>query len=173
MKLKTWLQKLGLALATAGLLVPNVGVAADSSSQAPARQSASAVKVVDVSLTEGGRLQGQVVNGNGVAQASTPVVIQQGQESVAKVTTDKNGSFAVDGLKGGVYVVSTEKGSGVVRAWSPRTAPPSAVKEILLIQGNPSVRAQGVVQRFGVGAIVVGTIAATVIAVSIDHNSSS
>jgi hypothetical protein len=42
----------------------------------------------------------------------------------------------------------------------------------MLVPNSQAVRGQ-IVDRFGVGAIVVGTIAATIIAVSIDHSTAS
>ena len=174
MKSIRFVQKLSVALATVGMLAPNIGIALGAQPQPASQQSsAAAVKVVDVALRDGGVLQGQVVDGQGAAKANTPVTVHQGKDAIATVTTDKNGDFAVKGMRGGVYVVSTQDVSGVVRAWSPQTAPPSAVKGILLVPNTQALRAQGVVDRFGVGDIVVGTIAATIIAVSIDHSSAS
>lgn len=171
MKPVKFLQKISVALATIGMLVPNVGIAFGAESQSSSRPSAA---IVDVSLVDGGVLQGQVVDGNGVVQANAPVTVHQGKNAIATATTNKNGEFAVKGLKGGMYVVSTTGAAGVVRAWAPRTAPPSAVKGILLVPGDQAVRAQlGLADNWGTGAIVVGAIAATVIVVSIDHSSGS
>lgn len=177
MKPVKFLQKMSVALATVGLLVPHVGTAVGAESQTLTKQSATpaSVKIIDVSLTNGGVLQGQVVNGQGVVQANTSVVVQQGKDTVATATTNKDGEFAVQGLKGGVYVVSSNGAAGVVRAWAPETAPPSAVKGVLLVPGEQIDRAQlnGFVNRWGVGAVVVAVIIGTIIAVSIDHSSGS
>jgi hypothetical protein len=172
MKSIRFVQKLSVALATVGMLVPNVGVAVGAQTQPVSHQGSSAVRVVDVALVDGGTLNGQVVDGQGAPKANAPVTIHQGKDAIATVVTDKNGDFAVKNMKGGMYVVSTQNVSGVVRAWSPQTAPPSAVKGVLLVPNSQAVRGQ-IVDRFGVGAIVVGTIAATIIAVSIDHSSAS
>ena len=172
MKSIRFVRKLSVALATVGLLVPNVGVAIGAQSQPASQQGSSAVKVVDVALVDGGVLNGQVVDGQGAPKANAPVSVHQGKDEVATVVTDKNGDFSVKNMKGGTYVVSTQNVSGVVRAWAPQTAPPSAVKGILLVPNSQAVRGQ-IAGRFGVGAIVIGTIAATIIAVSIDHSSGS
>jgi hypothetical protein len=172
MKSIRFVQKLSVALATVGILVPNAGVAVGAQTQPASQQRSAAVRVVDVALVDGGVLNGQVVDGQGAPKPNASVTVHQGKDAIATVTTDKNGDFAVKGMKGGMYVVSTQNVSGVVRAWSPETAPPSAVKGVLLVPNSQAVRGQ-VIDRFGVGAIVVGTIAATIIAVSVDHNSAS
>jgi len=174
MKLIKIFRALSVALATIGLLVPNVVVGAETQ---PAQVKKAAL-IIDVSLIDGSSLQGQVVNPQGRALANTAVSIRQGQNEVAKATTDKNGEFSVKGLKGGVYVVSTTGATGVVRAWAPRTAPPSAVKGVLLVTQSNSVLAQdgeedGLFGGLGVGALVVLGIAGVVIAVAADHNTAS
>ncbi|HVT26684.1 MAG TPA: carboxypeptidase-like regulatory domain-containing protein [Lacipirellulaceae bacterium] len=98
----------------------------------------------DVALRAGGLLVGQVVDQQGVAKAGMPVSIQFAGKEVAKTTTDKNGVFAAQGLRGGQYQLVTPTGGTVCRLWAPNTAPPSARPAALVVSGNQVVRGQGV-----------------------------
>lgn len=167
MKLTKYLKGFCVGLATVGMLLPNVATA----NQTVAAQSAT--KVLDVSLTQGGVLKGQVLNQKGQPIAHTSVTLQQGNKDVAKATTDAQGQFAVQGLKGGVYAISTEGTTGVLRAWSDQTAPPSSVASVLLVPQDQTTRAQGGNGGHSVGGLLVLGFAAAVIAVAIDHNSAS
>ncbi|MGE0759153.1 MAG: hypothetical protein AB7F89_26770 [Pirellulaceae bacterium] len=173
MKLVRITQNLCAAVATVGLLLPHtMAVGSEIRGAAPAQTAAP--RIVDVSLAEGGVLQGQVLNVSGTAQAGSEVKILRGQEVVARTTTDQQGAFSVSGIKGGVYLVSTAGSTGVVRAWAPRTAPPSAVQGILLVPDNEAVRAQlgngGFINQYGGAAIILGGLIATVVWVAVEHN---
>lgn len=170
MKIFKHVKRICVGLATVGLLLPNTAVVNGAEQQVAAKPAAS---VVDVSLIEGGVLQGQVVSPQGQVITNAPVVLQQGNHEVAQATTDKDGRFALKGVKGGVYVVSTTGAVGVVRAWTPRTAPPSSVNGLLLVPGDLTARAQLGPNNGGLGALVVLGLVGTVLAVSLDHNSSS
>ena len=171
MKFTKYLHGVCVGLATVGVVLPNTTTYA-AEKQVSSKASTA---IIDVSLVDGGVLQGQVITAQGQALANAPVVVHQGKTELGTTNTDKNGKFALQGLKGGVYVVSTKGASGVVRAWTPRTAPPSSVQAVLLVPQTETARAQYEEEgtNWGLGALVVGGIAATVIAVSIDHNSAS
>jgi hypothetical protein len=169
MKSIRFVQRLTVALAAAGLLTPNCGAWEATRMQSP---TSTSPRIADVSLVEDGILQGQVVNGNGVAQAHVPVTVAHGNDVVATATTNQNGQFAVHGMKGGVYVVSAQGSAGVIRAWAPRTAPPSAVNGILLVPGDQAVRGQlgGFVDQYGGAALIIGGMLVAVIWVVAEHN---
>lgn len=175
MKITKYVKGLCVGLATFGLVVPNLGVAIGAETPQAARPATASV--IDVSLMEGSVLQGQVMSPQGQVVANAPVVLHHGQNEVAKTTTNSNGEFALRGVKGGVYVVSTDGAAGVVRAWTPRSAPPSSVKGVLLVPQDSTSRAQlgngPILSNFGVGAIILGGVLATVLVVSIDHNNAS
>ncbi len=115
MKIARLVRGVALSLAALGVCVPQIAFAVEP---APA--------ILDVALADGGVLHGQVLNTQGVGAAGMPVYIRAQERDVAAVTTAANGAFSVQGLKGGVYQVSTLQGHGVYRLWSPGTAPPAA-----------------------------------------------
>jgi hypothetical protein len=97
----------------------------------------------DVALRSGGLLLGQVVDQQGVAKAGMPVSIQFAGKEVVSTTTDVNGVFAAQGLRGGAYQVVTPQSANAYRLWAADTAPPSARPAALVVSGNEVVRGQG------------------------------
>jgi hypothetical protein len=96
----------------------------------------------DVALRPGGLLVGQVVDAQGVAQAATAVSVQQGTQEVVRTTTDQDGIFAAQGLRGGQYQIVTTSGQSFCRLWAPNTAPPSAQDAVVVVTGQDVVRGQ-------------------------------
>jgi Carboxypeptidase regulatory-like domain len=96
----------------------------------------------DVALRSGGLLVGQVVDSQGVAKSGTMVSIRQGQQEVVRTTTDENGVFAAQGLRGGHYQLLTQEGGSDCRLWAADTAPPAARPAALIVSGNDVVRGQ-------------------------------
>jgi hypothetical protein len=96
----------------------------------------------DVALRPGGILVGQVVDQQGIAKAGTEVSIRFAEHEVVRTTTDLNGVFAAQGLRGGQYQLLTEDGVSVCRLWAPDTAPPAARPAALVVSGNTAVRGQ-------------------------------
>ena len=120
------------AVACLGMMLP-----------APALAVGPAANVgTDVALRAGGMLVGQVVDPQGVAKAAAPVSIRYGQHEVVQTTTDANGVFAAQGLRGGQYQLVTENGVSVCRLWAVDTAPPAARPAALLVCGDQAVRGQ-------------------------------
>jgi hypothetical protein len=96
----------------------------------------------DVALRSGGLLVGQVVDSQGVLKAGTAVSIRQGEHEVVRTTTDENGMFAAQGLRGGQYQLLTQDGSSAYRLWAADTAPPSARPAALIVSGKDVIRGQ-------------------------------
>jgi hypothetical protein len=96
----------------------------------------------DVALRPGGLLVGQVVDQQGTAKAGAVVSVKYAEHEVVRTTTDANGVFAAQGLRGGQYQLETEDGISVCRLWAPNTAPPSARPAALVVSGNHAVRGQ-------------------------------
>ena len=124
-------QRLAAALAWIGMIVPQTAFAVSP-----------VVQANDVAIRPGGLVVGQVVDAQGVAQAATVVSIQQDQQEVVRTTTDQNGVFAAQGLRGGQYLIVTEQGQGLYRLWAPNTAPPSAQQTAVVVTSPDVMRGQ-------------------------------
>ena len=134
-----WMERLrGLVVAAAavGMILPQFAYAASAGQ--PARPMPATVR--DVALQDGGRLTGQVLDAAGAPVAATQVAVVDQGGAAATALTGEDGRFAVSGLKAGVYQVATAKGVTVCRLWAPRTAPPSAQGDALVVNGDTVVR---------------------------------
>lgn len=96
----------------------------------------------DISLREGGLLVGQVVDARGAAIDGTPVAVKQFGKEVAATRTDKNGVFAVKGLRGGEYQLIASGGQVTYRLWAAGTAPPKASSGALVVTGDTVLSGQ-------------------------------
>jgi hypothetical protein len=85
---------------------------------------------------------GKVVNAQGAPLTKVAVSLQQAGHEVATTTTDAEGVFAVQGLRGGVYQVVSEGGVVSYRLWAPNTAPPAANQSALIVTGSDIVSGQ-------------------------------
>lgn len=170
---KKVIRRLASVLACAGLIsaqLPQVAHAVQ-----PPLPTANAVTTVnqtapvqsqDVGLADGGTLRGVVVDNAGKIQPNTKVRIGNKDIQFAMVETDVNGEFTVQGLSGGVYQIETLQGGGVYRLWAPRTAPPAALKSVMIVQGDQVVRgANGQLLTWLGNPWVLGAVVATAIAV--------
>ena len=163
-------QKLAVLVACVGMALPQSALAA-----AP-----QAIKVADVALQEGGVFVGKVVNAHGKPIAKTKVSIQQQDKIVANAVTDKQGSFAVEGLRGGHYLVVADGGMVAYRMWAPETAPPAANTSALVVTGQEIVNgnhrggfANFVKQRPMLVAAGIATAIAVPLAVADDDDDNS
>lgn len=116
--------------------------------QAPAPQagrSAEAsppqMQTVDVALDAQRRLSGQVVDVAGNPATQTAVTLLNGKQQL-HATTDAQGQFEIDGVRGGAYLARVGNQWKQVRAWAPGTAPPSANKGLMMVHGDQVVRGQ-------------------------------
>ncbi len=135
MKAKRVVKGVLVSLAVVGFCLPQTALAAGASvGRAPI--------VVDVALTDGGVLYGQVVDPQGSALVKVPVLLRDRDRELARAVTDKNGYFAVRGLRGGVYQLATVGGQGMFRLWKPGSAPPASEQGALLIVQGDTVRGQ-------------------------------
>jgi hypothetical protein len=119
------------AIACVGLVLPQ-GILAAQPTAGP----------TDVALRSGGMLVGQVVDAQGAVQAGKLVSIQYGEQEVARTTTDANGVFAAQGLRGGQYHVVADNGDGHFRLWADNTAPPAATDSVVVVADPNVVRGQ-------------------------------
>lgn len=130
----------------------------------------------DVKLSKEGVLVGQVIDAQGKGVAGKPVAVHYQNSLVALPTTDKNGYFALKGVRPGVYQIASMKGISYYRVWAEGTAPPKVAAGALLVESDKVIRGQTnyppvPVRYFTVNPYVVGLVA-TAIAVPVAiHNS--
>ncbi len=134
--------------------------------------------MTDVALSDGGTLQGQVVDLQNMGQAGVPIVIRYQNRDVVKTVTNTNGQFAAQDLRGGVYNIATAQGENTFRLWAPRTAPPAAKQSAIVYVQNGGLGGGG----GGLKAILghplvlpaaIATAIAVPIAVSASHQPAS
>jgi hypothetical protein len=156
-----------VSLATLGLCLPPSAFASEVSQP----------KAVDVALSDGGVLVGQIVDAQGAGVGKTAVVVQYQGKDVASPQTSKEGYFAVKGLRPGVYQLASAQNQGTYRLWATGTAPPTAQKGALLVAGDGVTRGQlgaGGLKTFLANPLVIAGIVATAVAVPVGlHNSGS
>jgi hypothetical protein len=146
-----------VALASIGMLLPQLALGVETARPNP---NALSTAVRDVALQEDGVLKGQVLDKQGAPLAGIPVVVARQGKQIAKTETAADGSFAVSGLNGGVYEIITARGNAVYRLWAPRTAPPAATAQALIVSGDTVVRgAMGGSLVWILGGIVAAAIA--------------
>ena len=153
----------------AGLLLPGSWASGAEPESKPARTSKAAVQqgpVQDVALSGDGVLEGMVIGAAGTPIASAPVLVAQEGNHVATSKSGKDGHFSVPGLRGGVYQVSSARGTGLFRVWTQDSAPPAA-RQLATVVAEPNVvRGQmPLSQLFRTDMVVIGTIIAAGIAI--------
>ncbi len=169
------------ALACINLLIPlqtlsAADAAANGARTAPSTpaQSAAAAKLVarDVSLGTGNDLRGQLVDKNGAVVAKRIVVAVHADKSSLQTVSDSEGRFRFTNAKPGTYQVASERSYQLCRCWAAKTAPPSAAREVLLVEGDLTLRGQRPVGELLSGPVLIGLIIAAAIIIPIAvHNS--
>lgn len=122
-----------IAMAAIGLCLPSAALSATT---------VASPSVEDVALLDGNVLVGQLVDANGGNVGEVPVLLQQQNQTIVALKTNKDGVFAAKGVPAGVYRLATDNTQGIYRLWAPKTAPPSAQKGALLVSGDQVVRGQ-------------------------------
>ena len=125
-------KKVAVLLACVGMLA--------SPLQAAHPRNGAANLIPDVALQNGGVIDGVFVSPNGHKRGGSIVRVISRGELKAQTTTDKNGRFRVENLRGGIYQFQTEKGVSTVRVWTVQAAPPSAARQLLIVDQGDVVR---------------------------------
>jgi hypothetical protein len=172
---RTSLQKLRFVLAGIASftwLLPLQAVASDPSAM-PRNTAHTTPLIRDVALGPGGRITGQFVNAQGHPQANQLVVLQREGGKVLQLKTDVSGRFALTGMTGGLYQFATVDSGMVCRCWAERTAPPNAIRDVLLVSGEGIQRGQRPISELLFsGPVLVALVIAAAIAIPIAvHNS--
>ena len=131
------------SLVCLGLIVPQTVSAGLLPTPKTARAKPAAPKIPDIALTKDGILRGVIVDRQAGPVAGERVVIRQGRRVVAQTTTDRLGEFRVPKFRSGTYQIQSGKVTRQIRVWAPGTAPKSARKMALLVNGGTVTRAQG------------------------------
>ena len=151
MRTTNLLRTVAFTLATCGMLFPQYqAVAADAALPTPVK---SAPAVLDVALDAEGKLNGQVVNPEGVPIADASVMLHRDAKEVALAKTNEAGYFTVANLRGGNYQLTSGETGGVYRVWTADSAPPAARSGVLIVQGQNIARGQN-----GGGGVNRGTL---------------
>ena len=171
--MRTWtsLQTVAVLLATFALVIPSGVFAVGDVTQAPVTipqtdqsdNGAVTDKIVDVSLGYDGALRGQLLDGNGQAVAGTTIALVQLNRVTAITRTDKAGRYAFENVRSGSYLLQSPSASRMCRVWTTNTAPPNAIPQALLVEGQSVVR--GNVMAFLGNPWVLGLLAAAAIAI--------
>lgn len=123
-------------LSCLGLLLPQPAMAAAPTSPL------SAVKTTDAMLGPEGKLQGTLVDPQGIAVSNARVIVLQGPNRIADTTTDQHGQFTVGQLRPGTYLVAAAGTVKSLRVWTRDTAPPAATPGVLMVSNEAAMRAQ-------------------------------
>ena len=153
----------------AGMLLPGSWARGEEREAKATRPTKAAIQpgpIQDVALGGDGALEGMVIGAAGTPIAGAPVLVAQKGNHVATSKTGKDGHFSVPGLRGGVYQVSSARGTGLFRVWTQDSAPPAA-RQLATVVAEPSVvRGQmPLSQLFRTDVVVIGTIIAAGIAI--------
>ena len=130
--------------------------------------------VIDVALGESGAIVGQVVDAQGASGVGQVVLLVQGNQEIARTTTDIQGRFSIGGIRAGVYQLVAGDNGVVVRAWSAGTEPPIAQRSVLLVSAGDVYRGQQAVRSvrnfMAHPVTVVGVVAAGIaVPVAVHH----
>ncbi|MGM0490343.1 MAG: carboxypeptidase-like regulatory domain-containing protein [Planctomycetota bacterium] len=163
--------RFGLVLfACLGMLLPVQLFASDSKPRA-GQPKVSRV-LVDISL-QAGRLTGRVTDADGIPVAETLVVAVQNRKAVSRAMTDKDGTFSLSGIRGGLCHVVAGNMVQVCRCWTREAAPPAAKPHLLIASDTAVVRGQRPLsERVFAKPVLLGLVLAAAIAIPIAvHNS--
>jgi len=139
------ISRIVLWLAIVGLIIPQVNTA---SAVTKRNEAGRQTVIVDVALTQGNLLRGQLVNGEGAARAGIQVTVSADLWVICQTTTDEQGVFAVRMERGGMYTLSDGTTSTLVRVWTNQAAPPSANDGVLMVSDENVSRAN-LSRRYG------------------------
>ncbi len=126
----------------------------------------------DLKLGPTRELRGQLVDKNGVRLAKRIVVAVHADKTSMETVTDANGRFRFPQAKPGTYQVASQQSYQVCRCWVANTAPPVAAEQLLLVEGDLTLRGQRPIGELLSGPVLIGLIIAAAIIIPIAvHNS--
>lgn len=129
-------QSMLTTLACIGMLTPFSALFAEQT----AEQNQS--KITDVALGSGGLLAGTVVDKEGRPVENARIVLRSKEKTLVDTHAAEDGSFRIHALRGGVYDMTANGKTTVMRLWADQTAPPSSETTATLVAGGEVVRGQ-------------------------------
>ncbi len=101
------------------------------------------VDTIDLSLDAAGGLRGVLLTSSGASARGVAIdLIGQNGQVLATQPSAGDGSFLFANLRPGLYVLRSPHDVRVCRLWAGGTAPPSAAKELLMVNEATTVRGQ-------------------------------
>jgi len=157
---------------------PQLTTALSAAQRAPAQTKRAAPRKIlrpltrDVTLGPANELRGQLVDKNGVRLANRIVVAVHSDKSSLQAVSDANGQFRFLKAKPGMYRVASERSYQLCRCWAANTAPPAASQQLLMVEGDQTLRGQRPIGELLSGPVLIGLIIAAAIIIPIAvHNS--
>jgi hypothetical protein len=166
------LKGLIVSAAVAGTLLPVDAVGSPPARKRPKNTAVNEVKplrrAIDVVLSDSNELRGTVVDPDGTARVGISVTLVRSGERIASIVTDDHGVFRIGDVKPGLYELHATSGACLCRIWTRKTAPPSAARSILVVDGMTAERGQQPISEvFCNDPILMATIVAAAIAIPI------
>ena len=133
-----------IALASLSIAYPWQTVSSAEVEKSNADRPATTARptIHDVVMQSDGRLHGMVVDSGGKPCPQCEVIVSQDGRPASKMVTDDEGGFELALPRGGVYHLASSESSAWFRVWQPKTAPPRAADQALLVQGIDTYRGQ-------------------------------
>ena len=119
-----------VCLACWGLIAPQ------SLTMAQETPAARQARTSDVEMSKGGVLTGRVLDSQGKPVAKATVTLKFAGQVIARTSSNKNGAYAISGLRGGTHRLIAGSHKAPVRLWAEGKAPASAKKQALSVTGD-------------------------------------
>ncbi len=97
---------------------------------------------IDVALTGDGYLSGVLIDKSGRPVGDVEIGLLRGSELLSLATTDRQGHFRIEAVRGGTYQLAAVGSVHIVRAWASHTAPPAARPAAVIVVGGDIIRGQ-------------------------------
>lgn len=144
-------------LAAATWLLPAVPATATTS---PIRTT-----IWDVRLNEQHTLQGRLVDLEGGPLANRQLHLLYSGTPIAQTTSDAEGRFEFSQVSVGMYQLRFDSYAVNCRVWSPRTAPPAARPELVVLAAPDTIRGQQPLHAVFRNPLFIGLVIAAAVAI--------
>ena len=131
-----------VTLAYVGILVPNASTFAGEPVQTAPKSKLTVNRISDVALQPGGAFTGRIIDSQGHPVHGAIVALNHAGREIVRTESRMDGSYTINGVRGGTHDIVTSVGTTTVRFWAPSTAPPQARKIALLVATGRVVRGQ-------------------------------